>query len=94
MTGDPPSGQGGKKTKKSNIVVVKFPVEHSRENGKVKASCNQITFQFFGFPNAPNNKVTETVTVSNTKGYKKVYTVIFTPTVAGTASTLTVTVLV
>jgi hypothetical protein len=77
ITGKPPSGQGGAKTKKSNIVKVKFPSEHSRENGEEEATCNSLTFRFFKFPNAPNNTVTEKITVSNNKGYKKSFTVIF-----------------
>lgn len=78
VTGKPPKGQGSPKTKKSNTVIVKFFGEHTRENGEVIATCNSITFRFYKFPNAPNNTVTEKITVTNKLGYKQTFTVIFT----------------
>jgi hypothetical protein len=65
VTGDPPKGQGSPKTKKSNIVKVTFPTKGSRENGELEGSCNQVTIKLKGFPNAPNNTVTEKITVKN-----------------------------
>jgi hypothetical protein len=77
VTGTPPKGQGGSKTKKSNIVSVKFPSEHSRENGEEEATCNSLTFRFFKFPNALNNTVTEKVKVTNKSGVVFTQTVVF-----------------
>jgi hypothetical protein len=71
VTGDPPKGQGAKKTQKSNIVVVKFNGEHSRENGEEEATCKAVVFRLKGFPNANNNKVTETIRIRG-KIYKVV----------------------
>jgi hypothetical protein len=73
VTATPPKGQGGAKTKKSNIVSVKLGREGSRENGEEEATCNSLTFRFFKFPNAPNNTVTEKITVTN-KAMGKVFT--------------------
>ena len=77
VTGTPPKGQGSPKTTKSNVVKVKFPSGHTRENGEEEATCNSLTFKFFKFPNAPNNKVTEKITVSNRTGRVFTQTVVF-----------------
>ncbi len=63
VLGTPPKGEGGAKRITSNTVVVRFKGPHERPNGSVIATCSSITFSFTGFPNAPNNTVTEKVTI-------------------------------
>ncbi len=45
-----------------------------RTNGEVIANCSSITFKFFGFPNLPNNTVTEMVTVHHELVYTGKFT--------------------
>jgi hypothetical protein len=71
VTGDPPKGQGGKKTQKSNIVKVKFNGEHGRENGEEEATCKAVTFRLKNFPNAPGNKVKEIIRIRG-----KIFTIV------------------
>lgn len=74
VTGSPPKGQGLPITKKSNTVAVRFAGNHGRPNGEVYATCSAITFSYKGFPNLPNNMVTEKVFVHGTLVLTKVFT--------------------
>jgi hypothetical protein len=67
VTGTPPLGDGPPVTHFSNpVVVVIDPHETGKEegeNGVVEATCSYISVTYRGFPNLPNNTVTQTITI-------------------------------
>jgi hypothetical protein len=69
-TGTPPEGDGPPITHESNTVVVELPTP----TNTAEFSCTSVTFTFTGFPNVPNNTVTEIITVDG----KRIYTGTFT----------------
>jgi hypothetical protein len=67
VTGSPPAGDGSPVTHTSNPVeVVAEPGEEGKEEGEnavVTATCSYISVTYRGFPNQPNNTLTQTITV-------------------------------
>ncbi|HWX97772.1 MAG TPA: hypothetical protein VNZ01_13105 [Solirubrobacteraceae bacterium] len=67
VTGTPPLGDGPPITHTSNpVVVVTNPAEKGTEegeNGVVTATCSYVRVTYRGFPNLPNNTVTQTITI-------------------------------
>ncbi len=67
VTGTPPLGDGSPIVHTSNpVVVVTNPSEKGKEegeNGEVIATCSYVSVTYHGFPNLPNNTVTQTITI-------------------------------
>jgi hypothetical protein len=69
-TGTPPEGDGPPTTVPSNPVVVELPTP----SDSVGFSCGAVTFTFTGFPNEPNNTVSEFIHVDGQLFYEGTFT--------------------
>jgi uncharacterized repeat protein (TIGR01451 family) len=68
VEGDPPPGHGKAKKGKTNVVVVR---SLSRP---AYATCTHVTFFYRGFPNLPNNTVTQIIAIDGVVVYEGTFT--------------------
>ncbi len=71
-TGTPPPGDGSPVTHTSNTVLVEVPVPFGHVH--TSTGCKSVTFSFTGFPNRPNNVVTESIRVDGVLIYTGKFT--------------------